>query len=175
MIPHLKTFPALPMRRRCTGVSLVEALVALVILSVGMLGIAALYVESLRSGRTALLRSQAVTLAADMADRIRANRAGGENYGKTADDDGTITAACTSGATGCDPATMAAHDIAVWYEELDSRAGSPTSLPGGRGTIGVDTSTTPTTYTITVTWEVRVTSATSGKDEPSQYVLRIQA
>lgn len=175
MTRYSKALLALPPRRRSAGVSLVEALVALLVLSVGMLGIAALYVESLRSGRTALLRSQAVTLAADMADRIRANRAGGESYAKTADDDGTITAACTSGATGCDPATMAAHDVAVWYEEVDSRAGAPTSLPGGRGTITVDTSTTPTTYTITVTWEVRVTSTATGNEEPSQYVLRIQA
>ena len=61
-------------RHHSSGFSIVEALVALVVLSVGMLGIAALYVESLRAGRTAVYRTQAVNLAADMADRIRANR-----------------------------------------------------------------------------------------------------
>ena len=45
------------------GFSLVEAMVAMVVLSIGMLGIAALYVESLRSGTSALLRSQAVAFA----------------------------------------------------------------------------------------------------------------
>ncbi len=52
---------------------MVEALVALVVLSVGMLGIAGLYVSSLRAERTAQLRTQAVTLVNDMIDRIRAN------------------------------------------------------------------------------------------------------
>jgi hypothetical protein len=49
----------------------------MVVLSIGMLGIAALYVESLRSGTSALLRSQAVAFASDMADRIRANPTAG--------------------------------------------------------------------------------------------------
>ena len=56
------------------GVSLVEALVALVVMSIGMLGIAALYIESVKANRGALLRTQAVALVLDMADRIRANR-----------------------------------------------------------------------------------------------------
>jgi type IV pilus assembly protein PilV len=137
---------------RMSGVSLVEVLVALVVLSVGMLGIAALYVEGLRSGRTALLRSQAVTLAGDMADRIRANSGAGASYTKGVDDAGTITAACDSGGAGCTPAVLAAHDIARWHRALDSRFSAPTSLPGGRGSIAVDTTTNPRTYLITVSW-----------------------
>jgi type IV pilus assembly protein PilV len=156
--------------RSCAGVSLVEALVALVVLSVGMLGIAALYVESLRSGRTALARSQAVTLAADMGDRIRANRAGGLNYVKAVDDAGALNANCAQGGgANCAPATMAAHDIAIWYRAVDSRAGAPTSLPGGRGSIAVDNTTTPFTYTITVRW------SESGQAADNTYVLRIRA
>lgn len=65
---------------RSTGFSIVEALVALVVLSIGMLGIAALYVESLRAGRSAIYRTQAVNLASDMADRIRANRNARASY-----------------------------------------------------------------------------------------------
>jgi type IV pilus modification protein PilV len=67
------------MKARSGGFSIVEALVALVVLSVGMLGIAALYVESLRAGRSAVYHTQAVNLAADMADRIRANRTNNPN------------------------------------------------------------------------------------------------
>ena len=66
--------------KRMSGFSIVEVLVALVVLAVGMLGIAALYVESLRAGRTAVYRTQAVNLASDMADRIRANRTAGDAY-----------------------------------------------------------------------------------------------
>ena len=56
------------------GFTLVEAMVALIVLSVGLLGIAALYVETLRASRTSLHRTQAVNLATDLADRMRANR-----------------------------------------------------------------------------------------------------
>jgi type IV pilus assembly protein PilV len=56
-----------------SGMSLVEVLVALVVLSVGMLGIAVMFVQSVRSSRTAILRTQAVNLVSDMADRVRAN------------------------------------------------------------------------------------------------------
>lgn len=62
------------------GITMVESLVALVVLSVGMLGIAGLYVSSLKAGRSALVRTQAVNLVNDMADRIRANALGRDDY-----------------------------------------------------------------------------------------------
>src|SRR5688500_14724089 len=55
------------------GVGIIEVLVALMVMSVGMLGIAGLYVTSLRANRTALTRTHAINLVNDMADRIRAN------------------------------------------------------------------------------------------------------
>ena len=55
-------------------------MVSLVVLSVGMIGIAALYAQGLGAGRTALYRTEAVNLVGDMADRIRANRLGGVAY-----------------------------------------------------------------------------------------------
>jgi type IV pilus assembly protein PilV len=151
------------------GVSLVESLVALVVLAVGMLGIAALYVEGLRYGRAALLRSQAVVLATDMGDRIRANRGGGANYAKTVDQVGTENTDCETGGAGCDPASMAAHDIARWHQAVDARLGAPTALPGGRGTIAVDVTTTPTTYLIRVSW------SETNQADAAFYELRVQA
>ena len=65
---------SLPHTVRQRGFTMVETLVALVVLAIGLLGIAALHLESLRAGRTAIYRTQAVNLAADVADRIRANR-----------------------------------------------------------------------------------------------------
>ena len=83
-----------------TGFGLVESLVALVVVSVGMIGIAALYGQGLGAGRTALFRTQAVNLAADMADRIRVNRLGAANYGGAAEDND-----CDPGGdTDCTPA-----------------------------------------------------------------------
>ena len=130
--------------RLARGFSLVESLVALVVLSVGLLGIAALYVSALRFGRTALLRSDAVTLAGDMADRIRANATAGASYAMAAGAANAAVAACATG--GCTAAQMATTDKAQWAALL-ARA-----LPAGTGTVAVDTATTPTTYTVTVRW-----------------------
>ena len=130
-------------QRRAAPVALM-ALVALVVLSVGLLGIAALYVSALRFARNALLRSDAVTLAADMADRIQANGAGGSAYALASGANSTAVPACAT--NGCTAAQMAATDKAKWTALLAQ------ALPAGAGTIVVDTSTTPTTYTITVSW-----------------------
>lgn len=151
---------------------MVEALVALVVLAIGMLGIAALYVESLRAGRSALLRSEAVILASDMVDRIRANPTAQLAYAKTADATGTLNTACQPAGAGCTPAQMAAHDIASWVGLVDDRYDNPAAgqvaLPSGRGTISVDNTTTPATYTITIIW------AESGQSSMNSYVLELQ-
>lgn len=55
------------------GFSLIEALIAMVVLSLGLLGLAGLQVSSLKFNQTAQLRSKAVTLAYDMQERIRAS------------------------------------------------------------------------------------------------------
>jgi type IV pilus assembly protein PilV len=56
------------------GTTLVETLVALLVLSIGLLGVAALQVNALQTNRGAHVRSQASVLAYDIADRMRANR-----------------------------------------------------------------------------------------------------
>ena len=61
-------------RQALRGFTIVEALVALVVLAVGMLGIASLYVTTLRASGSATSRMQAINLAGDLGDRIRANR-----------------------------------------------------------------------------------------------------
>jgi type IV pilus assembly protein PilV len=65
---------AATLRKRERGTTLIETLVALVVLSVGLLGIAALQTVSLSNNRGAHLRSQAQVMAYDIADRMRANR-----------------------------------------------------------------------------------------------------
>lgn len=123
------------------GFGLVESLVALVVVSVGMIGIAALYGQGLGAGRLALFRTQAVNLAADMADRIRVNRRGGASYaGAPANNN------CTPGGITCTPAQMAAHDLWAWQTQAVAL------LPGGVGTVTY-AGTTPPTYTITVQWQ----------------------
>jgi type IV pilus assembly protein PilV len=123
------------------GFGLVESLVALVVVSVGMIGIAALYGQGLGASRTALYRTQAVNLASDMADRIRLNRGAGVVYSGAGADNN-----CGPGGVTCTPAQMAAHDVWVWGNELAAQ------LPAGVGAVGF-TANTPPTYTIQVTWQ----------------------
>ena len=124
------------------GFSLVEVLIALIILSVGMLGIAGLYVQSMQAGRTSLFRHHAVTLAGDIADRIRANPTAAAAYEATAGADN----GCVAGGIDCTPAQMAAQDILLWQEQATD------TLPAGNVSIVFDGSANPPTYAITVGW-----------------------
>ncbi len=144
-------------KRRIRGFSLVESLVALVVLSVGLLGVARMYVFSLQNGRLALLNSQAVMLAADMADRIRANQTAGIGYAGAAADFG-----CVDGGLDCTPTQMAANDLLVWQNEVAN------ALPGGQATIAVNVATFPTTFVISVQW------SDVGSPQPAEYRLTVQ-
>lgn len=131
------------------GVTMVEALVALVVLSVGMLGIAGLYVSSLRAERTAQLRTQAVQLVNDMIDRIRANAQARGGY-----DLATVTPAikncvASSAPSPCKAEDLAAEDLKIWTDAATK------TLPGGKGEIKYEPATgtgQPDTYSVKVTW-----------------------
>src|SRR5262245_1766458 len=136
-------------RTRQSGFTMVEVLVALVVLTIGLLGIAALYLNSLQAGRTAIYRTQAVNLAADLADRIRMNRTAQDAYGILfADDPPDPVPACeTTG--GCTDAELAANDLANWRQELSN------VLPDGGGQVAVTPPAgtgEPASYVITVQW-----------------------
>ncbi|HZF28852.1 MAG TPA: type IV pilus modification protein PilV [Gammaproteobacteria bacterium] len=136
-----------PRHRRppAAGFSLVEALVSLVVISVGMIGIAALYGQGLNAGSTALYRTVAVNLGADMADRIRNNRTAGVAYkGAPANNH------CDpqhGPVVSCTPVEMAAHDLFTWKERLD------TELPNAIGSLDYKSDTTPPTFTIDIKWQ----------------------
>ena len=130
--------------RSSAGFSLVEAMVSLIVISVGMIGIAALYGQGLSAGRTALSRTIAVNLAATMAENIRVNRLGQAAYAGAAADNNCDPAG--GGGVDCTPAQMAAHDLFLWNADVAAQ------LPNGVGAVTfVDG--TPPNYTITVTWD----------------------
>jgi type IV pilus assembly protein PilV len=147
---------------RSRGFSLIEVLVAVIVLSTGLLGLAGLQVTSLRFNHSAYLRSQATLLAYELADRMRANRptmvANGYNVPNNAVAAGV--AACRT-AAGCTTAQMATDDIWQWQQALAQL------LPNGQGvvcldTIPVEAASTPaapscngggTTYAIKVWWD----------------------
>ena len=131
-----------------SGFTMVEALVALVVLAIGLLGIAALYLHSLRAGRTAIYRTQGVTLAADLADRIRANRTAIAAYNSTLAQAHAEVATCFTTA-GCTAAQLAESDLSRWKNSLALQ------LPGGQGQVTATAPVgagQPATYVIVVQW-----------------------
>jgi type IV pilus assembly protein PilV len=144
---------------RHRGFTLVEVLVALVVMSVGMLGIAALYLEGLRAGRTAIYRTTAINLTADMADRIRANRNAGAAYAGTGPG---ADGGCVNGPVDCTAEQLAADDWLDWSTALSNQ------LPDGSSGEVLVENTLPATYSITVAWpEI-------GQEEPATYTMRVQ-
>ncbi len=123
------------------GFTLIEVLIALIILSVGMLGIAGLYVHSMQAGRTSLFRHHAVTLAGDVGDRIRANPRAGPSYALAGSNNN-----CVAGGVNCTPAEMAANDIFLWDQQAAD------TLPNGTVTVGYDNSVLPPEYEISIDW-----------------------
>jgi type IV pilus assembly protein PilV len=98
--------------------SLIEVLVALVILSVGLLGVAHVLVSGIRISHAALLRTQAVNLVADMAERIRANP------DASTDDGWLASVAATLPRASGDVQTVAdSYQVSVsWFEPGGSQA-----------------------------------------------------
>lgn len=126
---------------KARGYSLLEVLIALLIMSVGMLGVAGLFAHSMQAGRTALLQHQALLLAADVAERIRANPRAGVAY------QGTYgNGSCASENTVCDEHSMAGHDISLWQHQAAQ------TLPDGQVTVTFDDSSSPPSYAISVVW-----------------------
>jgi len=149
---------------RQRGFSLIEVMVALVVLAVGMLGIAGLYVTSLRSGGGAIYRMQAVNLASDLADRIRANAGANVAYAGAAADNNCYGAAGVP-ASLCAPAAMAATDLFVWQAQLAN------ILPNGTGVVNavpVPGSAYLYGYTIQITWNE------PGSNAALSYTLTLQ-
>ena len=115
------------------GFSLIEVLVSIVVLSIGLLGLAALQVSGLRVGQSSFYRAQAAQFATDMADRLRAN----------AGEARTCTLALTD-ATPTSPTTTCRRDLAEWRNRLRT-------LPGGNGAVEVDLAANM--VTVTVQWD----------------------
>lgn len=128
------TPPLMPPSRQ-RGLSLIEVLVTVVILALGLLGLAGLHANALKGTQSALNRSLAAQLAFDMADRMRANQAAARNGSYD-------LAACSAAPTN--PATIAQSDLVDWCGRLR------TLLPVGDGTVA-RVANTPDVI-ITVNW-----------------------
>lgn len=113
---------------RQRGHSLIEVLVATMVVGIGALGVAKLHMLSSQNNRIALEHSLATLLADDMLERIRANPAG--VYAVALGTPPQSFANCVAGT--CSPAELAAFDVAVWKCSLGNWQ-SETACASARG------------------------------------------
>lgn len=138
------------------GMTLLEVMFAVFVLSVGLIGIAGLQLVSKHSSFEAIQRTTATLLANDIAERMRANTGALASYLNTSElvVDGTEPSpACTSGAS-CTATQLAAHDLWEWHQAIlgatdTTSAGAHT---GGLVSPSACITANGTGYTIAIAW-----------------------
>jgi type IV pilus assembly protein PilV len=164
---------------RARGFTLIEILVSLTLIAVGLLGLAQLILKGQQASFEAYQRQQAISLANDMLEKIKTNRARAANYAAAAPvatplgegnrfndlTTGTITD-CAEAAATCTPDVLAIYDVAYWDGLLQ---GSTETFNGGANRAGGATNargcievvvpavapSTLATYRVTVAWQGR--------------------
>ena len=134
------------MLRTARGFTLIEVLIAVLILSIGLLSLALTQANSMRNNHSSYLRTQATLMAGDILDSVRANRAvaGGYDIG--------------IGATPSSGGSIANSDLSTWKTNL------ATMLPAGDGSIARDATTGE--VTVIVQWKDRDDTTTG---TPTQF------
>lgn len=137
---------SLAIQQHSKGSSLLEVLISVVVLSIGLLGIASLQANTLRFNHSAELRTIASYQAYNMLDRIRANKEGAQ-AGAYNDLSGTPTLpSCTT----CNATQIATKDISEWNTE------NSTLLPLGQGSVIRNNNV----YTVRIFWDNHRSNAT---------------
>ena len=161
-----------------SGVTLLENMIALVVLSVGLLGLAGLQAYTLRGGSSSQFRLYAMQQAEDMAGRIRANLA--DVYAAASAYDGVVPVVTPTNALDCrtnfcTPTALANFDVFQWQLVNNSLfPGNHNNLIGGyitrvpvTDTLGVpillsqSAAETRMRFVITMVWDGDLTAATS--------------
>ncbi|PWG65142.1 type IV pilus modification protein PilV [Sediminicurvatus halobius] len=147
---------------RQAGFTLTEVLVAVLVLSIGLLGLAAMQVRALQYNQSAYLRSQASLLAYDVMERMRANpsAAVAGDYDVALTDAPASVTACNTSSSSCSAGQLAAYDLATWQCQLGNWSSSSACaglgidagiLPDGRGAI----QRAGNSFTVTIQWTDR--------------------
>jgi type IV pilus assembly protein PilV len=164
-------------RKYQQGFSLLEVLIALVILAMGMLGIANMLLLAHKTNSSSYTRQQAVQSAYDIIDRIRANRqaaiSGNYNVNNLVSS-GTPTAPSAPSAncntSTCSSTQMAAYDTWFWL------ASDVAQLPNGCGSVTTAVSGVSTLVTVTVQWDDSPAKRALGDSTstPTQLIIQSQ-
>ena len=131
-----------------SGITLIEILVTVVILAIGLLGLAGLQMSGLRNNQSAYYRTQVSALAYDIMDRMRSNpvvaaQPGGYSLNSDKDHDPLappLIKTCYHAL--CTTEELAEADLYQWYQDVQDR------LPDGRARI----TKTDRIYTVEIYW-----------------------
>jgi type IV pilus assembly protein PilV len=136
---RLKHSP-IPLQR---GFSLIEAMVAIVVMALGILGILGVQLRTLTDNQTGVRRAQAVRLIEDLSERLKANpdaignaSAYESSWGATLSTPTNCSVATGFPGTSCTPAQLAAYDIDRWIRSVRA------ALPLGDAAIFISPSDT---------------------------------
>lgn len=135
------------MKHSIRGFSMIEVMIAVLVVSFGVLGIAGALFTATRSATSNYVRQQAVQDAYDILDRMRANRTvaaqAGGSYTATATKPSSTAPSTNCTTSTCSGAQMAAYDVWQWQTQLMQ------NLPNGLGSVTIAAGSN-SSYTVTV-------------------------
>lgn len=142
-----------------SGFTMLESLVTLLILTIGVLGVAGLQMQGMRSGGMALQRTIVVMKTQEIIERMRINR--GKNGSNLVNYSAGVAASggCNSG-TVCTAAAQAAHDLFSWQQDLTAMLPAPAPVTTITAAAGPDKDS-PYVVTVTVNWNASNGSGTA--------------
>lgn len=157
------------------GFSLFEVLVALVILAIGMLGIARMLMIAHKSNSSSYVKQQSIQSAYDIVDRIRANRQAAVDGNYAVNNivaNGTPTLP-SAPSTNCDSSTCSTTQLAS-YDTWNWLSTSVAQLPNGCASISTAVAGINTLVTVTIQWDDSPNQAALGEtnSSPSQLIIQ---
>ena len=136
-------------KQQQSGFSLLEVMIAVMILSVGVLGIAALQTTSSVMTESSVHRGQAAALATEIVERMRVNLAEAKAGNYDISVLPTLTTNCIGPSKDCSTSELKEHDLRVWSDRVAAL------LPSGNATISssADNGSDPVDITVTLQWD----------------------
>ncbi|MHB1117326.1 type IV pilus modification protein PilV [Sideroxydans sp.] len=145
------------------GFSMLEILITLVIIATALLGTAGLQLYAMKVGKNSEFRTQAVFLAADLAERMEANKAAAITGAYAASSVAAANAVADCWNNACNGDSMAQFDLSEW-ETLVAQ-----SLPGASWSVAPTITNTPPS--VTATYDIQVRWSDRDSNIPFSYTL----
>jgi type IV pilus assembly protein PilV len=125
--------------KKQNGFTLIEGMIAVVVFSFGLLGVAGIMTVAVKNNHNGYMRSQAALLSTSMLDMMRRNQIPlwSDGYNGTYSGTSDITSDCADVANSCSPTDLVARDVSQWSNMITQL------LPNSSGTIACATTGAP--------------------------------